>query len=82
MMEIELIPRGAGLRYVIDLHWGLLGGDPRSYGATEELWAAARPSTVLGVEAWAMSPEWALLFLVLHAARSQPGGRGDRSIVC
>jgi hypothetical protein len=69
-IEIPLIPP-AGRRYPLDLHWGLIGGDPRNYGAAEDLWAAARPTTVLGVEAWAMSPEWELLFLALHAARDQ-----------
>ncbi len=70
-VEIPLTPRGTGRRYPLDLHWGLLGGDPRYQSAAEECWAAARPTTLVGVEAWAMSPEWELLFLALHAARSQ-----------
>jgi hypothetical protein len=69
--EIELARPAAGLPYAVDLHWGLLGGDPRYYSAVEECWAAARCATVLGVDAWAMSPEWELLFLALHAARSK-----------
>jgi len=70
-VEIPLRPRGAGRRYPLDLQWGLLGGDPRYHVAAEECWAAARPTTVLGVEAWAMSLEWEVLFLALHAGRSQ-----------
>jgi hypothetical protein len=70
-VEIPLTPRTAERRFDVDLHWGLLGGDPRYRDAAEECWSAARPATVLGVETWAMSPEWELLFLALRAARSQ-----------
>ncbi len=69
--EIALLRTPDGLRYDVDLHWGLLGGDPRHACAMEALWAACHPATVLGVDAWAMSPEWTLLALILHAARSQ-----------
>src|SRR5262249_54441259 len=70
-IEMSLMRPASGQPYAVDLHWALIGGDPRHYGAMEELWAAIRPTRVLGVEAWAMSPEWELLFLALHAARSQ-----------
>jgi len=70
-IEIPLLPRGAGRRWALDLHWGLVGGEPRYRRAAEECWEAARIASVVGVEAWAMSPEWELLFLALHAARSQ-----------
>jgi hypothetical protein len=35
----------------------------------DHLWADARPGIVLGADAWALSPEWELLYLTLHAAR-------------
>jgi hypothetical protein len=70
-IEIPLVPRAAGRRFALDLHWGLVAGDPRYDEAAEECWSAARPTTVVGVDAWAMGPEWELVFLALHAARSQ-----------
>lgn len=70
-IEIALKRWDTSKRYDVDLHWGLMGGDPRNADAVQALWAAARPTTVLGVEAWAMCPEWELLSLVLHAARHQ-----------
>jgi hypothetical protein len=69
--ELSLSRPAARLQYAIDLHWGFMGGDPRHHRAMEALWATTRPTMVLGVEAWAMSPEWELLALMLHAARSQ-----------
>jgi len=35
----------------------------------DDLWAGARPGTVLGAHAWTLSPEWELLYLAVHAAR-------------
>jgi putative nucleotidyltransferase-like protein len=70
-VELPLLPRSPRRRYPLDLHWGLGAGDPRDTLAAEECWATARTVTVAGVEARAMSPEWELLFLALHAARSQ-----------
>lgn len=69
--EVPLVPQEGSLCYPLDLHWGLLSGDPRHREAAEECWAEARPATAAGAPAWAMSPEWDLLFLVVHAARSQ-----------
>lgn len=83
--EITLVPRRGNRLCPLDLHWGLLSGDPRYRGAAEQCWEAARPATVLGLEAWAMSPEWELLFLALHAARSQWQGLKllvDIQLVC
>jgi hypothetical protein len=70
-VEIPLVPRAEGRWYALDLHWGLLGGDRWLQAAAEECWSAARPATVAGADAWAMSREWELVFLTLHAARNQ-----------
>ncbi len=53
----------------LDLHWGVLWWRPLDKGAIEDLWSEARPKTVLGVPAYALSPEWEFLFLAAHAAR-------------
>ncbi len=53
----------------LDLHWGVLWWRPLDKGAIEDLWSEARPTIVLGVPAYALSPEWEFLFLAAHAAR-------------
>ena len=70
-IEIPLAPRGGRRRFLVDLQWGLIAGDPRYVRAAEECWAAARPATVLGAPARVMSADWTLMYLALHAARSQ-----------
>ena len=69
-IEIPILPAQAG-RFDLDLHWGLLAGDPRYQEAVDECWSQARTRTIVGADAWAMSPEWELLFLALHAARNE-----------
>jgi len=54
---------------VLELHWDIAWRWRPDSEMVEQLWAAARPGAVLGADAWALSPEWELLYLVLHAAR-------------
>jgi hypothetical protein len=64
------LARGAdGTAHVLDLHWGIAWGGSRDEVATTELWNAALDTLFHGIPARALSPEWEVLFLALHAAR-------------
>lgn len=68
-IEYTLARRERGFEYVLDLHWGI-GWSPRAdRRAAAALWAERRQVTRLGREMVAMSPEWELLTLAVHAAR-------------
>jgi Uncharacterised nucleotidyltransferase len=69
--ECSLEREERGFRYVLEPHWGVLWGMPSDGGATEDLWGEASPQVFLGVPAYALSPEWNLLFLAAHAAHHQ-----------
>ena len=56
-------------RYVVDLHWHVAWRWPAAAATLADLWAEARPAPLHGGEAWALSPEWEMLFLAVHAAR-------------
>lgn len=68
-IEYALVRREKGFLYRLELHWGLLWGRRLDSAAVEDLWAEAQLRTVCGIEAYALSPEWELLFLAVHAAR-------------
>jgi Uncharacterised nucleotidyltransferase len=68
-IEYALVRWERGFLHRLEPHWGLLAGPWVDKAALEDLWAEARPQTFLGVGAYALSPEWAVLFLVAHAAR-------------
>jgi hypothetical protein len=68
-IEYPFVCPGDSFRHDLDLHWGVLWWRPLDKGAIEDLWSEARPAVVLGVPAYALSPEWEFLFLAAHAAR-------------
>jgi hypothetical protein len=68
-MEYCLASPRASLRYVLELHWDIAWRWRADSEMVDHLWADARPGAVLGADAWALSPEWELLYLALHAAR-------------
>ncbi|HTY56221.1 MAG TPA: nucleotidyltransferase family protein [Candidatus Binataceae bacterium] len=68
-IEYPFVREGSAYAHDLDLHWGVLWWRPLDKGAVEDLWMEARSTTVLGVRAYAMSPEWEFLFLAAHAAR-------------
>ncbi len=68
-IEYGLVREERGICYVLEIHWGVLGGTPFDGDSTEDLWAEARPKNYFGVPAYRLSPEWELLFLITHAAR-------------
>jgi len=55
--------------YSLELHCGLFWGGQLERGALEALWSEARPQCFYGIPAFALSPEWELLYLAAHAAQ-------------
>lgn len=53
----------------VELHWDIAWRWPHAGAAARDLWADARPRELWGVRAHALSPEWELLYLAVHAAR-------------
>jgi hypothetical protein len=70
-IEYPLRRSSRGIEYAVDLHWGIAWGGSADERATRELWTAARDAWFQGVRTLALSPEWEVLFLALHAARHQ-----------
>ena len=68
-MEYCLVSPPASFRYVLELHWDIAWRWHADSEMVAHLWADARPGTVLGADAWILSPEWELLYLAFHAAR-------------
>ncbi len=68
-MEYCLDSPPASFHYVLELHWDIAWRWRADSEMVDHLWTDARPGTVLGADAWALSPEWELLYLALHAAR-------------
>jgi hypothetical protein len=68
-IEYALVRWERGFLYLLEPHYGLLAGPWVDKAALEHLWAESRPQAFLGVAAYALSPEWEVLFLVAHAAR-------------
>jgi hypothetical protein len=68
-IEYALVRWERGFLSLLEPHWGLLVGPRVDKAALEDLWAESHPQTFFGVPAYALSPEWEILFLVVHAAR-------------
>lgn len=68
-IEHALTHAKAAFPHYVELHWGVLWGDPFDGSAADDLWGEARPGVVCGAPAHLLSPEWELLFLSAHAAR-------------
>jgi len=68
-MEYCLVSPPASFQYVIELHWDIAWRWRADSEMVDHLWTDARPATALGADAWALSPEWELLYLAFHAAR-------------
>jgi Uncharacterised nucleotidyltransferase len=68
-IECAFVPRSGSVSWLLELHWDIAWRWLRNSVATDDIWAEARPQTVLGVEAQALSPEWEILYLIVHAAR-------------
>ena len=68
-MEYSFRPRSTVFSYLLELHWDLAWRWRGDAAMVDDVWAEARPRGFWGVEAWALSPEWELLYLTVHAAR-------------
>jgi hypothetical protein len=79
----------APFRCPVELHWDIAWRWPGAETAARALWAESRPAAFGDAPARALSPEWDLLYLAVHAARHRFGalkwlvdlhercGRGD-----
>ena len=68
-MEYCLLSPPASFRYLLEVHWDIAWRWQADSRLLDHLWAEVRRATVLGIDAWTLSPEWELLYLALHAAR-------------
>jgi len=68
-MEYAFRGQSAGLVYLLELHWDVAWRWRADRRAMDDLWAEARPLVFHGAPAYALSPEWQLLYLAVHAAR-------------
>jgi hypothetical protein len=68
-MEYGFVPRSPAFRALLELHWDIAWRWRGDTAMVDDLWAEARPQVFWDVEACALSPEWELLYLAVHAAR-------------
>jgi hypothetical protein len=68
-MEFGFTPPASAFPYLLELHWDIAWRWRGDASMVDDLWADARQEVFWGVEAWALSPEWELLYLAVHAAR-------------
>jgi hypothetical protein len=68
-MEYGFTPPASSFPYLLELHWDIAWRWRGDTAMLDDLWAEARRQVFWGVEAWALSPEWELLYLAVHAAR-------------
>jgi hypothetical protein len=68
-MEYGFVRRRPELVTILELHWDIAWRWQREGRAAEQIWKGAEPRVILGSRAWALSPEWEALYLMIHAAR-------------
>ncbi|MGA9797824.1 MAG: nucleotidyltransferase family protein [Terriglobales bacterium] len=66
--HFNLVREGRGISFVLELHWILVQHSSKDKEAVNDLWAEARPHAFFAAPAFAMSAEWQMLYLSLHAA--------------
>src|SRR5262249_15967007 len=67
-IECAFVPQSGPVAWPLELHWDIAWRWRRDCVATDDLWADARRQAVFGVEVQALSPEWEMLYLAVHAA--------------
>ena len=67
--DCGLMRQDSSIWYPLQLHAGLIWGGPTERSLSKEIWAEAHATTFHGAPAWALSREWELLYLTIHAAR-------------
>ena len=55
--------------YLLELHWDIAWRWRADAAMVDDIWADARPQVFDGVQVLAMSAEWELLYLAVHASR-------------
>jgi hypothetical protein len=68
-MEYGFRPRPPAFPHLLELHWDIAWRWRGDAAMVEDLWAEARPDAVGGARVLALSAEWELLYLAVHAAR-------------
>jgi putative nucleotidyltransferase-like protein len=68
-MEYGFAPRPPAFRFLLEIHWDIAWRWRGDAAMIDDLWAEARGEPFRGIEAWALSPEWELIYLAVHAAR-------------
>jgi hypothetical protein len=68
-MEYGFTPPASSFPFLLELHWDIAWRWRGDTALLDDLWIEARRQVLWGVEAWALSPEWELLYLAVHAAR-------------
>ena len=68
-MEFGFTPPASAFPYLLELHWDIAWRWRGDAAMVDDLWADAGRQVFWGVKAWALSPEWELLYLAVHAAR-------------
>ena len=68
-MEYGFSPPVGAFPCLLELHWDIAWRWRADTAMLDDLWASARPHRYWGTDAWALSPEWELLYLAVHAAR-------------
>jgi hypothetical protein len=68
-MEYGFTPPASSFPFLLELHWDIAWRWRGDTAMLDDLWIEARRQVLWGVEAWALSPEWELLYLAVHAAR-------------
>lgn len=68
-MEYAFVRRRPALAVILELHWDIAWRWQDPGRAAGLIWKGAEAREILGTRAWAMSPEWEALYLMVHAAR-------------
>lgn len=68
-MEYAFVRHHGGFPHVLEVHWDVAWRWRGEARAIEDLWAHTRPVSFGGADALGLSPEWGLLYLVVHATR-------------
>lgn len=68
-IEAAFRRQGQAIAPVVDLHWDITRRWRTDGKALDDLWAETSRTTLWGVDASRLSPEWELLYLAVHAVR-------------
>ncbi len=70
-IEYSFVSRRLGFTCLHELHWDVAWRWQRDGMVTDDLWAEAHRKAYWGAKGYALSSEWELLFMAVHAARHQ-----------